>query len=216
MIVTELGPDVPVIQTIFSPLAQAKNLVGEAGLPVHLRRHRDEFGAGLAVITETTVRFVEALRDTGVAGVFYAVQQARYDVLSEDEFAEFGRPYDLQILQACSGFWLNVLHLHGADVMFDRVADYPVQVINWHDQETWPSLVEGQRRFGGAVCGGLLRWDTLVRGTPDRVREAARAALSATNGRGIVLGTGCVTPIVAPQSNVRAARQIVDSWRPGP
>ena len=215
MIVADLGPEVPVIQTIFSPLAQAKNLAGATMLPIHLRRHREEFAAGLAVITETTVRFVEALREVGVAGVFYAVQQARYSLLSEGEFADMGRPYDLQILESSRGFWLNVLHLHGTDVMFDLVADYPVHVINWHDQETWPSLGEGQRRFGGAVCGGLLRWDHLVRGTPDQIQEAAQVALNATEGRGFVLGTGCVTPIVAPHANLRAARQSVDTWRPG-
>jgi uroporphyrinogen decarboxylase len=117
----------------------------------------------------------------------------------------------LRILQAAQDLWLNVLHLHGTNVMFDLLADYPVQIINWHDRETWPALSEAQDLFTGAVCGGLQRWDVVVRGTPEQVQEQARDAIEQTAGRRFVLGTGCVTPVVAPDSNIRAVRQVVDN-----
>ena len=206
--------EVPFIQTVFSPLAQAKNLVGREQLVVHLRREPDAVRAGLEAITETTVRFVAAARETGIAGVFYAVQHAQYGLLSTDEYTTWGRPYDLRVLEAAQGLWLNVLHLHGRDVMFHLLADYPVQVINWHDRETWPALAEGQRHFDGAVCGGLAQWEAMVRGTPGQVREQAAEAIAQTGGQRFILGTGCVTPIVAPSSNVRAAREAVEAERP--
>ena len=210
LIADELGDETPFIQTIFNPLSQAKNLAGKERLLMHLRRHPDAVRAGLEIITETTVRFVKAVRETGAAGLFYAVQHAQYGLLSEEEYATFGRPYDLWVLEAAQGLWLNVLHLHGVDVMFDLLADYPVQVINWHDRETWPTLAEGQRRFSGAVCGGLQRWEVVVRGDPAQVQAQAADALSQTGGRRFILGTGCVTPIVAPMSNIRAARKAVE------
>ncbi len=208
-IADELEGDVPFIQTIFSPLAQAKNLVGRERLLVHLRRYPDAVRTGLETITETILRFVEAARETGIAGLFYAVQHAQYGLLGEGEYIAFGRPYDLQILGAVQDLWLNVLHLHGVDVMFDLLADYPVQVINWHDRETWPTLAEAKRRFGGAVCGGLQRWEVVVRGTPDQVQEQAADAITQTEGSRFILGTGCVTPVVAPESNIRAVREAV-------
>src|SRR5512143_1008801 len=55
-----LGGRTPFIQTVFSPLSQARNLVGAENLPVHLRQHPAELKTALAVITETTVGFVEA------------------------------------------------------------------------------------------------------------------------------------------------------------
>ena len=210
LIADELGDETPFIQTIFNPLSQAKNLAGKERLLMHLRRHPDAVRAGLEIITETTVRFVKAVRETGAAGLFYAVQHAQYGLLSEEEYATFGRPYDLWVLEAAQGLWLNVLHLHGVDVMFDLLADYPVQVINWHDRETWPTLAEGQRRFSGAVCGGLQRWEVVVRGDPAQVQAQAADALSQTGGSRFILGTGCVTPIVAPTSNIRAARKAVE------
>jgi uroporphyrinogen decarboxylase len=46
----------------------------------------------------------------------------------------------------------------------------------------------------------------MVLGTPDAVRAEAAEALRATGGRGFVLGTGCVVPVLAPRANLRAAR----------
>ena len=209
-IVDELGPNVPVIETIFSPLAQARKIAGEETLQIHLRRYPDAVHEGLKTITESTIRFIEAARPTGIAGIFYALQHAQYSVFSDDEYARFGRSYDLQILELGRDLWFNVLHLHGEDVMFEALADYPVQVINWHDRETHPSLTEAQAQFPGVVCGGIRQWQTMVLGSPDQVITEASEAVQATEGQRFILGTGCVTPITAPHGNIMAARKIVE------
>ncbi len=201
--------DVPFIQTVFNPLSQAKNLAG-GRLLSDIRQHPDAVKAGLATLTETTLRFIEALKPTGAAGIFLAAQHATYDLLTEAEYRELCRPLDLQILAATEGMWFNLLHLHGENVMFDLLADYPVQVINWHDVETPPSLGEALSRTGKALCGGIRQWDTMLRGTPDDVQVEAEAALEATGGRRFILGTGCVTPVTAPTCNIWAARKAVE------
>ncbi len=200
----------PFIQTIFNPLAQAKNLAGPLLLP-HLRAHPDALKQGLETITESIVRFIEAAKPTGLAGIFLALQHATYELLSEAEYREFGRTYDLRVLEAAEGMWFNVLHLHGSQVMFDLVADYPVQAINWHDRETSPTLGEALPRFPGAVMGGLHRIETMLRGTPERVRAEAQDALEQTGGRRVIIGTGCVTFTNTPLGNILAARTAVDS-----
>ena len=204
----EVGEEVPFIQTIFNPMAQARNLVGERLLS-DMRQHPDALKAGLEIITESIIRFIGAIRETGVAGIFLALQHATYDLLTEVEYWEFGREYDLRILEATEGLWFNLLHLHGVNVMFDVVADYPVQAINWHDQETPPSLGEALDRFPGALVGGLRQWETMLRGTPDWVRAEVRAAMEETEGQRLIVGTGCVTPITSPLGNIRAAREAV-------
>ncbi len=205
-----VGTATPFVPTIFSPLAQAKNLAGETTLITHLREAPAAVQAGLETIAESVLRFVEAARETGISGIFYAIQQATFRQLSADEYLVFGRPYDLRILGAASNMWLNVLHLHGDEVMFDQVTDYPAQVLNWHDRETPPTLAQGQHRWRGAVCGGIRQWDTLVRGTPDDVRREAHAALKATGGQRLIVSTGCVAPIITPVGNLRAARLSVE------
>jgi len=210
LIRSELGKDVPVIQTIFNPLSQAKNLVGRENLAAHLRLDPVAVRTGLETITQTTVRFIEAARKRDIDGIFLAVQHASHELLCEREYEEFGLPFDRRLLDAANGLWLNVLHIHGNRIMFDLLANYPVQVVNWHDRETPPTLREGQSRVKGAVLGGLRQWETMLRGTPDDVRQEAEDALQQTGGRRFILGTGCVTPITAPWANLRAARQAVE------
>ena len=206
-----MGPDTPVIQTVFNPLSQAKNLVGKERLLTHIRQYPDAILAGLEIISETTLRWVEALLATGISGVFFATQHAQYGLLSENEYRTLGKPYDLQVLEPVKDLWLNMLHLHGRGVMFDLFLDYPVQVINWHDRETPPSLREAWERYPRVLCGGLRRIETVVLGTPADVVAEAQDAMRQTDGLRFILGTGCVTPIIAPYGNLMAVRQSVEN-----
>lgn len=208
------GEDVPFIQTIFSPLAQAKNLAGQERLIVQLRQSPDMVRAGLEVIAETTLRFLEAAKATGIAGIYYAVQLANFGLLGEAEYRAFGEPYDRRILQAAGDCWFNMVHLHGPAGMFDLVAQYPVQALNWHDQESGPALGEGKARFAGAVCGGLEHWEHLLRGEPDKIRRLVANAVEQTGGRRLIVSSGCVAPVNAPFSNLRAVRDAVEERRP--
>jgi uroporphyrinogen decarboxylase len=203
--------DTPFIQTIFSPLAQAKNLSGNAELMRSIRRDPESVKAALRVITETTIAFIQSAKAHGIAGIFYAIQHASYDHFDRDSYAQFGEPFDQQILEAANDLWLNVLHLHGVEIMFELAGSYPVHVVNWHDRETSPKLREGREVVKGAVCGGLQRWNTLVIGTPETVQAEAQNSLQSTDGgRGHILGTGCVVPINAPRGNLIAAREAVE------
>jgi len=199
-----VGDEVPFVQTVFSPLTQAKNLVG-ANVMAHLRRYPTEMRAGLDTITETTVRFVEEAVRKGADGIFYAVQEASYELMTEDEYCGWCRPYDLGILEAARAGWFNVLHLHGREVMFELVAGYPVQAVNWHDRETEPSLSEAVVLCDKVLIGGLGQVKTMLLGTPEDVRAEAKEAMEQTGGRRFILGTGCVTPITAPTSNLYAS-----------
>lgn len=211
MLKDAFGADVPYIQTIFSPLAQAKNVAGGDRLIEHMRTAPDRLKTGLNTLTESTLRFIDAMRKTGVSGIFYAIQHASYAIMSEAEYREFGQPFDRQILDALpDDWWLNMVHLHGAAPMFDLITDYPVQMINWHDRETGLTLADGKLRFAGAVSGGLGRMSPMYTGTPVEVREQAREAITQTDGRRLVLSTGCVIMTNTPTSNIRAVREVVE------
>jgi uroporphyrinogen decarboxylase len=204
-----LSPDVPLLQTIFSPLAQAKNLAGGERLIIHLRTHPEAVLKGLETIAVTTRRFVEACMEVGLDGVFYAVQHAQAGLLVQEEYEKFGLPLDLQILEPVRELWCNLLHMHGDNIYFNLAGKYHCQIVNWHDRETGPSLSEGLKNFKGAVCGGISQ-NTIVLGDRSEVRKEAADAISQTRGRRLLLGTGCVVPIIAPHGNLVAARQIVE------
>ncbi len=202
----------PFIQTIFSPLAQAKNLAGGKRLFEHLHRDPDAVLQGLETITQSTVAFIRAAVDTGVAGIFYAVQHASYQYFDRESYRRFGEVFDRRVLEAASDLWLNVLHLHGEAPIFDLAGEYPVQIVNWHDRHCEPDLSTGKNVSGIAVCGGLRREETMVLGDPGAVRREAQDALRSVDGRGMVLGAGCVIPILAPRANLMAAREAVEEF----
>jgi uroporphyrinogen decarboxylase len=212
LICDELGDDTPVIQTVFSPLSQAQYLAGRETLIRHMRTQPDRVHSGLSILTETTLRFIESLKRLSIAGIFYAVQHASYATLSEDEYRLFGLPYDRKVLEALPPkWWLNVLHLHGDLPMFKFAQELKAQIVNWHDQKSEPTLAQGKALVEGAVCGGLAQWEHVHQGTPNAVREAARSAIHDTNGRRMILSTGCVALITSPLSNLRAVREAVES-----
>jgi len=213
-----LSPETPLLQTIFNPLSQAKNLAGNDLLIQHIREYPEAVMKGLDIIAKTTTKFVEAVCQIGVDGIFYAVQHAQADLLSLDEYRTFGVPYDQQALKPANILWCNMLHLHGKEIYFSLLRFYDFQIVNWHDRETYPTLAEAQSLFNGALCGGL-RQDTLVLEDQAKVarrglcQEEAADAIKQTKSQRFILGTGCVVPITASHGNLVAARKSVDSPR---
>ena len=205
----ELEPETPLLQTVFSPLAQAKNLAGGETLIAHLRLYPEAVARGLATIAETTRRFVEACGAIGIDGVFYAVQHAQASLLTFEEYQNFGVPHDLTALQPARELWCNMLHLHGHDVYFSLLVSLTFPIVNWHDRETFPTLAEAQKQFPGVVCGGM-RQDTLVYQGQAPVQNEAADAIQQTGGKRFILGTGCVVPVIASHGNMLAARKSVE------
>jgi uroporphyrinogen decarboxylase len=206
----ELRNSVPIVQTVFSPLTTAYKLTGDRVF-ANLRQHPDRLKAGLQVIAETTARFaLESIR-AGAHGVFFATQSATYRLLNEAEYRQFGMPYDLMVLNAVGAESdLTMLHVHGEDIMFDLLASYPVQMLNWHDRLTWPTLSEAGTRFSGLLVGGISEFRTLRKGPLTAIQEEVRDAIVQTGGRRLLLGPGCVVPTDTPATHVRAAVEAVD------
>jgi uroporphyrinogen decarboxylase len=216
MIHSSLDSETPLLQTVFSPLSQAKNLAGGEVLVDHLRHYPDAVLKGLDSIMETTMLFIEAARDTGIDGIFYAIQHAQEGILSIDEYQSFGLNMDLDIMKAVSGMWCNILHLHGLHIYFDMInsslnSNGLSPIINWHDRETPPSLKDAREKYKGVFCGGVNQ-NTLVYQDGTFVHDEAMDSIKQTDGRRFILGTGCVVPIIAPHGNIRAA---IDAARNG-
>jgi len=199
-----IGTDTPILQTIFNPISLAKHLAGNDLLLEHIKKHPAAVIKGLDTITKTTVKFIEALHDIGIDGVFYAIQHAQASMLELDEYKSIALPFDQQALKPAEGFWCNMLHLHGTDVFFSLLRLMDFQIVNWHDRETYPPLSEARSLWRGTACAGI-RQDTLYSGTPQQVREEAQDAISQSKGSKFILGTGCVVYYQSAHENIMAA-----------
>jgi uroporphyrinogen decarboxylase len=207
----ELTEDVPLVQTVFSPLTSCAKLAGRETLIRHLREDPGAVHAGLEVVTETTRRFARQVVSRGAAGLFFASQLAGEGGLTREEYGEFARPYDTAVLEAVRRrSWFNIFHLHGENVMFDQVLDAPVQALSYHDREGGGfSLGELRSRTNKCLVGGLGRQTTLVRGTPEQIDTEVRDAWNQVGRRGLILGPGCVVGLDTPEENLRQLRRSV-------
>jgi uroporphyrinogen decarboxylase len=196
--------DAPVVPTLFSPLSLARKLSGER-LNTDLREHPQLVKDALEAITETLIRFSALALTEGVSGIFYSIQAASHRLHTEAEYAEFGEPYDRRVLESVRGrSALTIIHAHGEQLMFERLARLPGHAWNWEDRTTPPTLAAGRALVPGAVIGGLGQWTTLKTGTPDAAAAEAQDAVAQTQGVGLVVGPGCVLPIGTPDENVAA------------
>lgn len=210
-VVEALGPDVPVIQTVFSPLTVAGYLVGEdkSRTASELRSDAGGMQEALARIAETLADFVERSVGAGAAGIFYAISgYASADLLSREEYERLALPHDRRVLEAVpASAWFTVLHLCGPRLHFDLGAELRSAAVSWsiHGPGN-PSLAQGRARLGRAVMGGIDH-----RGMPEASAEdvlgQGRAAVHDTAGEGLLLTPGCSVPPEAPEANLRAVME---------
>lgn len=197
-------PDVPLVMTIFTPLAILERIGGRERVLADLRARPDDVVAALGAVTTTFERFAERLVEDGVDGIFLATTVwAQADVLRDDEYEDFGRPYDLRILDAARRAPFNVLHVCGEESRVVALADYPVAAISWnvHGRDNASAsalLAEAPDRVG---IGGLS--DAALAGTGDVAGEIARLPRE----RWIAAG-GCTIPVTTPGEGIERARRL--------
>ena len=137
--------------------------------------------------------------------------------VTRDEFHAFGKQYDLQLLEAICAAKPDFIfcHVHGLDIYFDELMNYPVDVLNWHDHLTAPSLKEAREILRAAnnrktIAGGIDEWNVLARKSREEALAQARDAVAQAGERGFILAAGCVIPVDTPEGNIRA---VVDATR---
>lgn len=142
---------------------------------------KNELHAGLEAITETCCRFAEELVKIGVDGIFYATQFGSSDLITDEQHEEFGRPYDLRVLDVLKDrTWFNIMHIHGHNnLSIEKYIDYPVQALNWEHcgdtEESSTSFASIRAMTDKVLIGGVNQLKDLY--TPSNDREAVKEIL---------------------------------------
>ena len=189
-VVGELGSDVPVLQTVFSP-GMVAWFLAERDLERLAQLLRPE---DLARIADALAWFISESLEAGAAGIFYAINPlAGKQVIASAEYDRLYLPSDRQALVAAERGWFNMLHLCGPHIDTELIAKLPMHCVNWstHDAGN-PGLAEVRDRYRVAVAGGLHR-QAAIDLTPDQVAAEAAQALTDTGARGHLLTPGCST-----------------------
>ncbi len=208
----ELGYDTPIIVTIFSPLTEALYAATDHAT---FLRHAQEAGPvvheALATIAENLRAHIRDVISAGADGVFFALMGATKAIMSEAQYRELGRPYDLLTLQGAANGWLNVLHIHGdKDLLFETVLDYPVDVLSWSDRLAGPTLKDARAITSKCLMGGWHEFGPLANGPEKEILAEATSAIAQTGGRKLILAGGCSVPDDTDERWLHYAREIVD------
>jgi uroporphyrinogen decarboxylase len=212
----QIGEDYPLILTIFSPLTYALRWLGRSTIVEAVRQDPQAFEQGLPIIAENLRGLLAAAIDAGASGIFFSCMGATNRHFTREEYARFGRPYDLQALAGASKGWLNIVHIHadpdqaGDEIYFEDFADYPVQVLSWSDRLTGPDLREALDLTDKCLMAGLSERGPLTHGTEVEIENEILGAVASTKGRRLILANGCSIPDDNPERWLHAARRLVE------
>jgi len=155
---THFGPDLPIVETVFSPIEIAHRLMtGREAFSALLRHSPEAAHRLLAKITETFKEFCLECLTAGADGVFFATKWATRDLLTWEQYEEFGRSYEMEILPVLQNRdALIILHVCGERTYLDRMLNYPADIFSYDffaDGALPPSQVAEQT--GKFVLGGI-------------------------------------------------------------
>jgi uroporphyrinogen decarboxylase len=204
-----VGPEVPVVQTIYSPFHVAHKFAGRRLLE-DWERDPEAVGGALATIAANYRRC--CLREAGVDGFYFAPIGCEPSHMALSQYVRMVRPSDLAVLEALRQAPLLILHIHGErEVYFDLLADYPCDVLSWEDRVAGPSLAEVRRRSSRCLMGGIDHLAARTCAAEEVVSQGREALAQAGGGRqgGFILAPGCTFPAGTPEANLRALAGVV-------
>lgn len=220
-----VGDKTPFMQTVFSPLSTLKKMA-PGSLLDDMKEYPEAIHSALEAITETTINFVTENIKTGVDGFFFATQMSTYDVLDDAMHQEFVQDYDLKVIDAYKDqTWLNTAHIHGSNIMFKTFSDnYPLPILNWHDRDTEPSFAEARKISDKTFMGGIAEFPAIQASgslahdgflndnSAEEIEKHIHQAIDMAEGKGIIIGPGCVASPDTAEDKLHAVRKACDSW----
>src|SRR5262249_50869664 len=198
------------IETIFSPWTTARRLSGSGALLAARGSFPETLLAGMDAIATSLAGYAAEAVARGAAGIFLSLGAATEAVMSKEEYAVWGRPFDLKILEAVRGAPFNVLHVHGSNIHFESVMDYPVAAINWSHFATATALKEGHKASVKAVMGGIDEATASQLTAPEIARQVSDS-MAEFGSKGLLVTPGCSIPTDTPVRNMHAIKSAVEA-----
>ena len=189
-----LGPEVPLIDTLFEPFFSLLFAVGFSKA-AFIRSHPGEASRMLTSLTGTFVDYVAEIRKIPVDGVLYATNACILAPssrgISDAEFRAFHEPYDLRLLDAMEGM-VRIVHAHGNPLDLTRVLAYPCEVLSWSDRlQGNPSIASVRKLTPKCLMGGVDETRLQEHSLPEIRAEVADALAQAGGARNFILSPGC-------------------------
>jgi uroporphyrinogen decarboxylase len=210
-----VGDEIYCVPTIFSPLSIAADLVESDEQFIEIMIDGpDELHGALQEITRTFVGYVGEMIKIGMAGIFFATTEwASRDRLTEDQYLEFGRPYDLKVLEAASGGFFNIMHVCKTNNMLPIFRDYPTPVLSWNPFEEGNLSIQQAAQISDKLfLTGVDQNGALRNGPVETIERQVSDSLNSVEPGRLMLGPGCAVKVDTPDENLQVFAKMAKGW----
>lgn len=222
----EVAGEAVVLATIHGMVASAFHYLGggalydndKLALTCHFRENPEAFHHGMEIIADYLDYLCGACLEAGADGLYFASLGGEIAMMTDAEFEEFFKPYEVNLLKKydAAAPCFNVLHMCKDHLNLARYLGYPTKVINWGVYEGNLSLTQGAALFGPGhiLLGGLDdRAGVLVDGTQEQITEAVHAVLDEMGTRNFILGADCTLPTDIALARIAGAVEATGTYR---
>lgn len=221
--------DMPILATIFNPITSIQEMMScldPTTVQEMMRTRKEELHTGLKAVSRTIKNYLDELITAGIDGIFLANQYSMASIITPEQYDEFCRPYDIDILKYIEGrTWFNMLHVHGdAGLLFDHCIDYPVEAFNWEnvpsgaDPSTWTSIAKVRSMTDKILISGIDQEHDFYNRENDRaaikrvLKKRLEDALKDCPANKFIFAPGCSMPLDVDKYIYTIIREVADEY----
>jgi len=199
-----------IIMTLYSPFMCAGH-TSDFQIIKHIQENPARAKKGMEIITESLMIFVKECIKRGVDGFYHSTQGGESRTFEDISlFNDCVKPFDLTLMEeintSCD---FNILHICDYRDGYDDLTpflDYPGHIVNCSLELGTGKLTarEVSQMFGRPFMGGLDRLGTIVSGSRDAIKKAARTQCRQKSAK-FLLAADCTVPADTDWDNLKTA-----------
>ncbi len=209
-VVRALDGECPAIQLIFAPLSYIRLQIGYPVMMKLIREDPEAMKHACAVVAEDVKLLVKGIiREAGVDGIFYSVQNGEENRFTYDEYRGWVTPSDKAVLDYANTLSnMNAIHFCAWEEIPNRLSvwdDYTAPVVSWSRYIDIMDIDEAKARFGCTVWGGFDNRKGTFLYTADRagIEREAESLIARGGKTGYILGADCSIHNELPAERIR-------------
>jgi hypothetical protein len=218
-VVGRAGHEVSVHGEVFSPFSQFLELLDVSNGLVALLDDPGKAKACLDRLTEGAILLARLQARAGAHAILISSAFAGAGLIPRSYYEEFVLPFERKLVAGIHAAHDVPVYTHTCGAIGDRLDLLMATGTNGIDTLDPPplgtvDLRDAKRATAGRVFikGNIDPVNTVLAGTPDDVRRAARERIATAGpGGGYVLSTACSVPPGAPPVNIEVLREVAES-----
>ncbi len=183
---------------IFAPLSYLRLQIGYPLMMRFIRENPEAVKYACKLIAEDTKLLIDGIINTsGANGIFYSVQNGEENRFTEEEYAAWVKPSDIEVLDYANSLSdMNAIHFCAWEGIKNRLSvwrDYKAPVVSWSRYIDIYDIAEAKRQFGCTVWGGFdNRSGTLLyTSSREELERETRSLIQMGGKQGYILGADC-------------------------